>query len=120
MSTQKFKIKKQGNYFVAYDIEKKDVSYGKINIKTGQCIGGTLCFEALREHWESVKPKVVKTSYKLWIVIEEFKELSDGSEEFRDMKEEETRSCGAFSSLEEAYEQMNEIASQFEGDFTKD
>ena len=119
MSTQKFKIKKQGNYFVAYDIEKKDVSYGKINIKTGQCIGGTLCFEALREHLESVKPKVKRVTYKVWMVIEELTEFEDGTEAFKDI-EDNPRSVGRFDTLDEAYNQMNEVADQYEGDFTKD
>ena len=57
MTKQEFKIKKQGNYFVAFDTEDKTKSYGKINIKTGQCIGGTLCFEALRKHWELIVNK---------------------------------------------------------------
>lgn len=114
-----FNIKKKGNYFVAFDTEKKDVSYGKINIKTGECIGGTLCFDALREHWGKQQPKVVKESYTIWMVIEKHTEFDNNTETHEDLKEEETRSCGTFSSVEEALEQMNDIAESYQGDFTE-
>ena len=42
-----FNIKKQGNYFVAYDITDKKRSYGKINLNTGKFIGDTRCLEIL-------------------------------------------------------------------------
>ena len=60
----------------------------------------------------------MKKSYKVWMIIEEYIEHDDGTEEFRDMKEAETRSAGCFSTLEEAENQMNEIAMQYSGDFT--
>lgn len=50
MSDQKFNIKKVGANFVAFDTEDNKIAYGRINIKTGKCVGGTLCFTALREH----------------------------------------------------------------------
>jgi len=61
----------------------------------------------------------MKKTYKVWMVIEEYIEHEDGTEEFRDMTETETRSAGFFSTLEEAETQMNEIHNQFNGDFTK-
>jgi hypothetical protein len=50
MADKTFNIKKQGNYFVAYDTVDKKKSYGKISIVSERCIGGTLCFDALRKH----------------------------------------------------------------------
>lgn len=52
MSVQTFNIKKQGNYFVAFDTVDKKRSYGKINIKTGRFIGDTRCMVALSNHWD--------------------------------------------------------------------
>ena len=51
MSEQIFTIKKQGNYFVAFDKTHKTVTYGRINIKTGKFIGGTSCMIELKNHW---------------------------------------------------------------------
>jgi len=50
MSELKFNIKKQGNYFVAFDTEDKKRSYGKINIKTGKFLGDTRCIIVLSNH----------------------------------------------------------------------
>lgn len=50
--SKSFKIKKVGGNFVAFDTIDKKLSYGRINIKTGKCVGATLCFTALREHWD--------------------------------------------------------------------
>ena len=116
MTTKEFKIKKQGNYFVAFDSINDKISYGRINIKTGQCIGGTHCFEALRNHLESKRPTVVKKSYKIWVVIEEQTTFSDGSEEFKDL-EDNTQSGGHFDTLEEAESVLAEINANYEGDF---
>lgn len=52
MSVQEFKIKKQGNYFVAFDTVDTKRSYGKINIKTGKFIGDTRCLIALNDYWD--------------------------------------------------------------------
>lgn len=50
MSVQEFKIKKQGNYFVAFDTVDTKRSYGKINIKKGNFFGDTRCMIALHNH----------------------------------------------------------------------
>lgn len=50
--------------------------------------------------------KVKNKSYTLWIKIEEHIEFEDGTEEYRDMEEEEPRSVGRFSNIEEAFDQM--------------
>jgi len=50
---EKFKIKKQGYRFVAFDTIDKTKSYGWINIKTGQFVGDTRCQIALVEHLEN-------------------------------------------------------------------
>lgn len=118
MTQKTFKIRKRGNKFVAFDSLDKSISYGSINIKTGKCVGGTLCFDALREHLASTI-KVVKKTYTVWMMIEEHTEYTDGNEEYIDLKDEETRSCGRFNTLDEAFEQMNNVAEQHEGDFTK-
>lgn len=62
--------------------------------------------------------KVAKKSYKLWITIEEHIEFTDGTEKYRDMKEEDTRSVGRFSKIEDAYFKMNTLGDnhQNEGD----
>jgi hypothetical protein len=52
MSEQKFIIKKQGNYFVAFDTIDTKRSYGKINIKTCKFIGDTRCLVELSKHWD--------------------------------------------------------------------
>jgi hypothetical protein len=45
----KFNIKKQGNFFVAFDLIDKKRSYGKINIKTGKFTGDTRCLAELSD-----------------------------------------------------------------------
>lgn len=55
------------------------------------------------------RKKIVKKSYTLWITIEEHTEFSDGTEKYRDMKDEDTRSVGRFSDLQEACDQMNTL-----------
>ena len=52
MSEQIFTIKKQGNYFVAFDKTHKTVTYGRINIKTGKFTGDTRCLVELTNHWQ--------------------------------------------------------------------
>ena len=52
MSVQDFKIKKQGNYFVAFDTVDTKRSYGKINITTGKFIGDTRCLIVLNNYWD--------------------------------------------------------------------
>jgi len=51
--------------------------------------------------------KVVSKTYKLWIQIEEHKVFSDGSEEYIDLKEDETRSVGRFKKVKDARRQMD-------------
>lgn len=65
-----------------------------------------------------VEKTVKKRTFTVWAEIEEYVEYTDGTEDFIDRTDEETRSCGRFSSIEEAVEQMNEIANNNEGDFT--
>ena len=55
------------------------------------------------------RKKIVKKSYTLWITIEEHTEYSDGTEKYRDMKDEDTRSVGRFSKLKNANEQMQTL-----------
>lgn len=54
-----------------------------------------------------VKKKITKVEYKIWTLIEKHTEYSDGSESYRDLKQEEPRSLGTFSTLEKANEQVN-------------
>jgi hypothetical protein len=110
MSELKFKFKKKGDNIVAFDTEDNTKSYGKINIKTGQCTGGTLCFQALREHLATL---VVKKTYKVWLVIEECTEFADGTEVYKDLKDEETASVGSFGKLDNAIDRMNIVANTF-------
>jgi len=117
MSDQKFNIKKQGNYYVAFDLTNKTISYGKINIKTEQCIGGTLCFDALREHLAKHKV-VVRKTFKLWVVIEQRTEYSNGEEVFEEL-EDNVQSAGHFDTIEEAEQQLSDIAQAYGGDFTE-
>jgi hypothetical protein len=118
MNTEKtFKFKKQGNNYVAFDAIDKTISYGRINIKTGECVGGTLCFTALREYLAS-KKVVAKVTYKLWVNIEKHVEYTDGTDTYEDLKNEETRSVGEYNSLEDAYEQMNLLSDMHQGDNT--
>jgi len=110
MSELKFKFKKKGNNIVAFDSEDNTKSYGKINIKTGECTGGTLCFQVLRDHLATL---VVKKTYKVWLVIEECTEFADGSEVYKDLKDEETASVGTFGKLDSAIDRMNIVANTF-------
>ena len=55
------------------------------------------------------RKKIVKKSYTLWITIEEHTEYSDGTSQYRDMKDEDTRSVGRFSNLKDANEQMQTL-----------
>ena len=52
MTEQIFTVKKQGNYFVAFDKIHKTVTYGRINIKTGKFTGDTRCLVELNKHWQ--------------------------------------------------------------------
>jgi stress response protein YsnF len=64
------------------------------------------------------KKQVKRKTYKVWMVVEELTEFTDGTERFKDI-EDHTRSVGRFDTIEEANNQMNEVANQYEGDFTK-
>jgi hypothetical protein len=68
------------------------------------------------ENPKSPQKKVVKKTYKLWITIEEHTEFSDGSDKYRDMKEEDTRSLGTFSTVELANEHMNFMGDNHQSD----
>ena len=61
MSVQEFKIKKEGNYFVAYDTVDKKRSYGKININKGNFFGDTRCMIALHNHLDEYNKKNFST-----------------------------------------------------------
>jgi hypothetical protein len=61
MSVQEFKIKKEGNYFVAYDTVDKKRSYGKINIKKGNFFGDTRCMIALHNHLDGYNQENTNT-----------------------------------------------------------
>ena len=63
----KFNIKKQGNFFVAFDLIDKKRSYGKINIDTGKFTGDTRCLIVLTEIQENNKQFIIDK------VIEEIK-----------------------------------------------
>ena len=68
MEKETFIIKKQGNYFVAYDTVDKKRSYGKINIDTGKFAGDTRCLIVLSEFQEVRKQELIDK------VIEQFKQ----------------------------------------------
>jgi hypothetical protein len=57
MSEQIFNIKREGNYFVAFDKTHKTVSYGRINIKTCKFTGDTRCLIELTKHLQEVNEK---------------------------------------------------------------
>ena len=61
MSVQTFNIKKQGNYFVAFDTVDKKRSYGKININKGNFFGDTRCMIALHNHLDEYNKKNFST-----------------------------------------------------------
>ena len=96
-------------------------SMGNFSRKTERMSGMTACFSQLREKFEELKKeeeKDLKTNFKLWITIEKHTlNTKTGEEKYEDLKDiDETRSAGAFDTLEEAIEQMKEIGNQFEGD----
>jgi len=68
---------------------------------------------------KKTKRKELKKSYKVWTIIEEQTEWSDGSETYKDLKNEidGVKSVGWFDTLEEACEQTEEIMNTFTGDF---
>jgi hypothetical protein len=57
VSEQIFNIKREGNYFVAFDKTHKTVSYGRINIKTCKFTGDTRCLIELTKHLQEVNEK---------------------------------------------------------------
>lgn len=61
-------------------------------------------------------PKIKQKTYKLWITIEEHVEFDDGSDEYRDLKELDTRSVGTFTDMDDALEQMNSLGDMFQSD----
>jgi len=54
-----FKIKKQGNFLVAFDLKDRKKTYGKINITTGKFVGDTRCLIALSEALDSYNSKLI-------------------------------------------------------------
>ena len=52
---RRFVARKRGNNLVAVSVEDKKISYGTINIETEHCIGGTHCFQRLREALKEFK-----------------------------------------------------------------
>ena len=52
---RKFVARKKGNNLVAVSIEDKKISYGTINLETERCVGGTHCFEGLKEALKEFK-----------------------------------------------------------------
>ena len=77
MTNQKFNIKKQGGFFVAFDTEDKKRSYGKVSIKTGKFVGDTRCMVDLANYWdENVRKKEDELYDK---VLEQIKQdVADG------------------------------------------
>jgi len=53
------------------------------------------------------RKKVKKTTFKIWTVIEKHIEYVDGTDEFVDLKDEETRSLGEFGKLQNARVQVD-------------
>ena len=117
MSVQTFNIKKQGNYFVAFDTVDKKRSYGKINIKTGRFFGDTYCMIALDAHLEKYIETDYNTpkegvTYKLWVTIER---IDENKGTYETLTQEETRSVGEFDTLNEAREEMNLLGDNYQG-----
>ena len=52
--------------------------------------------------------KIKKTTYTLWIQIEEHIEYTDGTEKYKDIKDE-TATAGRFNKLKDAVESMEKI-----------
>ncbi len=80
MSKQDFKIKKKGNFYVAYDTIDKAKTYGKINATTGKFIGDTRCLVALNLHFAK---KTAENGDKKQVLIDEViehikKDILDG------------------------------------------
>lgn len=55
-------------------------------------------------------------AYKLWVIIEEITLHPDGSDEYRDMKEEETCSVGSYLSLDDATNRLRELSQEHSSD----
>jgi len=81
MAEQTFNIKKQGNYFVAFDTVDKKQSYGKINIISGKFIGDTRCIIQLNNVLSAYKIDNVSSKKQALIdkVIGQLeKDINDG------------------------------------------
>ena len=72
---------------------------------------------ATKKKETSPRRKVAKRTFKIWTVIEEHIEYTDGSDEYKDHKEE-TVSAGEFNTLNEACLRNDLISETFGGDFT--
>jgi hypothetical protein len=118
------KIKETKTNFIAICTEEREKEtcflvgdcMAKISKKTGKFIGATACMLELNEAYNKSLPKVVKKSFKIWVVIEEQTMFEDGSEEYKDL-EDNVQSAGHFDTLEEAEAILNEINKNYEGDF---
>ena len=62
--------------------------------------------------------KKSKSTFKIWLVIEECVNAGTDDEQFIDHSENQ-QSAGIFDSMDEATEQFNEIVKNYGGDFTK-
>lgn len=58
MPNQEYKIKKRGNYYVAFDINDPNISHGRINIKTLKFEGDTRCMMFLHTYALTNKDKI--------------------------------------------------------------
>ena len=79
--------------------QRKNFNYGLTSVVKNLIID--------TKNWKVIIPP--KKTYTLWITIEEHIENPDGTEKYRDMSEEDTRSVGRFSNLEDAIEQMDTL-----------
>jgi hypothetical protein len=117
MSEQTFKIRKVGGNFVAFDTIDKKRSYGRINIKTGKFVGDTRCLIVLNNHLDKFIESDYNTptegvTYKLWVTIER---IDENKGTYENLEQEETRSVGEFSTVNEAREQMNLLGDSHQG-----
>ena len=112
---QNFEIKEKGKSLVAISTEDKKKIFGKINLETGKFIGDIVSLIPLTAEFKKRKEIVSKT-YKLWITIEEHIVMADGSDQYRDMTEEDVRSVGEFKEINDATEQMNVLGNIHQSD----
>ena len=61
------------------------------------------------------RKKIAKKEYKIWTVIEEHTVYTDGSDNYVDLRDEETASAGEFNNLKDARLRVELISRVFEG-----